>query len=341
MRYRAPMPPAPTHPAPELEPIIKAVNAAGVLTRAAQHRLTGETVKTKSDGSVVTVADYAAQALINHLLQRSGVRIPAVIGEESAATLAAQPALLDDVVALLRPHGWPDATPRTALEAIDHGAAGMENPPPEYFTIDPIDGTKGFAAGRQFAVCFAHINRGRCTLAALACPNLSLSAADPIDGPAASGTLFAATGGSPVFCAPMDDPHALAALPPRTPGDIDNPIITFSVEPSEARLRNFDLLASFLGGARRTPADSQVKYAMVARAQADAYFRPPRNAMEKVWDHAAGCLLLERSGCTVTNLQGGPISWERPALPAHSGILGAPPALHARILNAIARFKPR
>ena len=321
---------------PELAPILDALAAAGRLTRAAQEGLLAQHLETKSDGSIVTVADYAAQALVNHRLKRDGVPLPAVIGEESAASLAAVPSLLADVVALLRAQGWPDATPAGTLAAIDHAAAPQSSSPPSYYTIDPIDGTKGFAAGRQFAVCLARIDQGRCTLAALACPNLSPSVTDSIDVPARIGTLFAATESSPVLTAHMTDPTALSPIPLRSPADISNPTITFSVEPSEGRLKNFDILASHLGGALRTPADSQAKYAMVARGQADAYFRPPRGSTrEKVWDHAAGCLLLERAGCTVTDLQGGPILWPEPALQPRSGILGAPPGLHARILAAL------
>ncbi|HYD02088.1 MAG TPA: inositol monophosphatase family protein [Phycisphaerales bacterium] len=325
---------------PELPLILGALASAGSLTRAAQHALVEGHIATKHDGSIVTIADYAAQALTNRLMSRAGVHIPAVVGEESAAVLGADPGLLDDVVSLLRANGWPDARPGAVLEAIDLGAAPGGANPPVYYTIDPIDGTKGFAAGRQFAVCLARIDHGRCTLAALACPNLSASSSDPIDTPATTGTLFAATDASPVLTAPINDPSALAPLPVRPPGDVVNPVITFSVEPSEARLKNFDALAELLGGARRTPADSQAKYAMVARGQADAYFRPPRGAREKVWDHAAGCLLLERAGCMVTDLQGGPIRWDTPSLPPRSGILGAPPALHRRILDAVLRFKP-
>ncbi|HZW05666.1 MAG TPA: inositol monophosphatase family protein, partial [Phycisphaerales bacterium] len=287
-------PQSPTTP-PELPHILDALAAAGALTRAAQHALVEGNIVTKHDGSIVTIADYAAQALTNRLMSRAGVDIPAVVGEESAAALAAEPALLDDVVSLLRANGWPGARSEAVLAAIDLGAVPAGASPPVYYTIDPIDGTKGFAAGRQFAVCLARIEHGRCTLAALACPNLSASITDSIDVPATTGTLFAATDSSSVLTAPINDPRSLTPLAVRPPGDVHDPVITFSVEPSEARLKNFDALAALLGGARRTPADSQAKYAMVARGQADAYFRPPRGAREKVWDHAAGCLLLERA----------------------------------------------
>lgn len=325
---------------PELQQVLTALAAAGRLARAAQDDLLTQHQTIKADGSIVTVADYAAQALINHLLSRTGLSVLPVIAEESSSALAAIPSLLADAVSLLRAHGWAGATAPAVLDAIDLGAVAKDSTPPSYYTVDPIDGTKGFARGRQFAVCLARIDLGRCTLAALACPNLSASVTDPIDTPAPLGTLFAATANSPVLTATIDEPTTLTTLPPRSPTDIADPLITFSVEPSEARLKNFDALARILGGARRIPADSQAKYAMVARGQADAYFRPPRGTREKVWDHAAGCLMLERAGCTVTDLQGRPITWPEPALQPQAGILGAPPALHARLLAAIPAVKP-
>lgn len=327
----------------ELGPILHALAAAGRLAREAQEALLDRHQVTKDDGSLVTVADYAAQALVNRLLEQSGVEVPAVIAEESSAPLAANGALLADTVSLLRNHGWPDATERAVLAAVEFRAHAPQSPPAVYYTIDPIDGTKGFARGRQFAVCLGRIDLGRCTLAVLACPNLSPSAADPIDRPAPVGTLFAAAPGLPALTSLMTSPTALTPLPVRDPGDVASPTITFSVEPSELRLKNFDALAALLGGANRTPADSQAKYAMVARGQADAYFRPPRGGggnREKVWDHAAGCLILECAGCTVTDLAGGPIVWPEPALPPRTGIVGAPPGLHARLLRAIGQTSP-
>jgi 3'(2'), 5'-bisphosphate nucleotidase len=212
----------PTHHLPaEFPLILDALAAAGRLTRTAQESLRSQHLQTKTDGSIVTVADYAAQALINHRLSLAGVPLPAVIGEESAAALNSHPTLLNDVVSLLRSQGWPDASPAATLAAIDLVAASSDAPPPSYYTIDPIDGTKGFAAGRQFAVCLARIDSGRCTLAALACPNLSPSNADPLDPPAPVGTLFAATDASHVLTARMTEPTQLTLLPlrptPRSP----------------------------------------------------------------------------------------------------------------------------
>ena len=85
--------------------------------------------------------------------------------------------------------------------------------------------------------------------------------------------------------------------------------------------------------------DSQCKYAVVARGEASIYLRLPRDTSyrEKVWDHAAGALVLEEAGGRVSDLDGrpldfsrGPVAWQPPrhCLPptARSTTRSSPPA---------------
>ena len=57
--------------------------------------------------------------------------------------------------------------------------------------------------------------------------------------------------------------------------------------------------------------DSQAKYAVVARGDADIYMRLPTrpNYQEKIWDHAGGTLLVEEAGGRVTDINGKPLDW--------------------------------
>ena len=57
------------------------------------------------------------------------------------------------------------------------------------WTLDPIDGTKGFLRGGQYAVCLALIVDGRVVLGVIGCPNLPVKSAEP-DGP--RGCIFVA-----------------------------------------------------------------------------------------------------------------------------------------------------
>ena len=92
--------------------------------------------------------------------------------------------------------------------------------------------------------------------------------------------------------------------------------------------------------ARGHPAqlDSQCKYAVVARGQADAYIRLPTRAdyVEKIWDHAAGALIAAEAGALVSDIHGLALDYTQGAtLKRNRGIVCAVPSFHAPILSAI------
>lgn len=60
------------------------------------------------------------------------------------------------------------------------------------WTLDPIDGTKGFLRGGQYAVCLALIVDGKVVLGVIGCPNLPVESDYP-DGP--KGCIFVAVKG--------------------------------------------------------------------------------------------------------------------------------------------------
>ena len=60
------------------------------------------------------------------------------------------------------------------------------------WTLDPIDGTKGFLRGEQYAVCLALLVDAQVQVSVMGCPNLPVDASNP-DGP--KGCLFIAVRG--------------------------------------------------------------------------------------------------------------------------------------------------
>ena len=86
---------------------VDAVTRACRITRRVQSELAAIQQITKDDHSPVTVADFAAQAMVvHHLEQALGPQL--LVAEESAEILRAAPqrAVLDAVVQALRPE-WP------------------------------------------------------------------------------------------------------------------------------------------------------------------------------------------------------------------------------------------
>lgn len=60
------------------------------------------------------------------------------------------------------------------------------------WTLDPIDGTKGFVRGEQYAVCLALIEDNDVKVSVMGCPNLPASLSDPAGE---RGCLFVAVKG--------------------------------------------------------------------------------------------------------------------------------------------------
>ena len=84
--------------------------------------------------------------------------------------------------------------------------------------------------------------------------------------------------------------------------------------------------------------DSQAKYAVVARGEADIYLRLPTRAdyREKIWDHAAGALIVAEAGGTVTDIHGRPLEFHHGReLAANRGVIVTNGRLHDRVLEAI------
>ena len=87
--------------------------------------------------------------------------------------------------------------------------------------------------------------------------------------------------------------------------------------------------------------DSQAKYAIVAQGEAQIYLRLPtrKDYREKIWDHAAGSIVVEEAGGRVSDVRGAPLDFGRGrTLESNSGIIATNGPIHDRVLEAVARF---
>jgi 3'(2'), 5'-bisphosphate nucleotidase len=86
--------------------------------------------------------------------------------------------------------------------------------------------------------------------------------------------------------------------------------------------------------------DSQAKYGVVARGEASIYLRLPRRAAyrERIWDHAAGSLLVREAGGEVTDAYGRPLDFTcGRTLERNEGIVATNGRLHRDVLAAVRR----
>ena len=157
------------------------------------------------------------------------------------------------------------------LRWIDRG--GTQDFTKRFWTVDPIDGTKGFLRGEQYAVALVLIENGEVVVAALACPNLPATnghATGGNPGASASGSIFWAVRGRGAYQAA--DVGDLESTPPGAPivvSACDTPATARfceSVESGHSAHNDAAAVAGRLGiGASPLRMDSQAKYAVVAR----------------------------------------------------------------------------
>lgn len=317
----------------ELEVGIAAVRHAARICRSVQSTLSPD-VLDKKDRSPVTVADFASQAIICRALAE---HFPddAVISEEDAADLL-QPenaAFLDRIVAEVQATGV-EASADDLAAWIDHGAQADQ--PSRFWTIDPIDGTKGFLRKEQYAIALALIVDGNIEVAILGCPNLA--AKDPWDRQ--QGAVFTAVRGEGAQVRLLDDEDE----PPqsvRTSSTRNSSMARLceSVESGHSAHVESAQIAAKLGiDNQPVRLDSQAKYAVVARGEADIYLRMPTRAdyREKIWDHAAGVLIVQEAGGSVSDVHGKELDFTRgSALTENQGVIVTNGGLHEAVVAAV------
>ncbi|MBW2697824.1 MAG: 3'(2'),5'-bisphosphate nucleotidase, partial [Deltaproteobacteria bacterium] len=267
----------------EREVAVRAVEQASRLCQKVQANLVADHALSKKDKSPVTVADFGAQAVVTHVLSGSFPDVP-LVGEEDAAELreAENSPLTDQVVANVR-EIVPDLDRDTVLDLIDRGtyAGGATG---RHWTLDPIDGTKGFLRLEQYAVALALIENGEVVLGVLGCPNLPIDASAP-EGE--RGCLFVAVKGEGAFVRlrGRDDEFRVSVTDVQ---DTARASFCESVESAHSSQDDSAKVAKRLGiVAPPYRIDSQCKYAAVGRGDASIYLRLPtrKGYEEKIWDH--------------------------------------------------------
>src|SRR3989338_7197595 len=138
---------------PEVSFSIRLVSEAMRLTRRIQQESI-QNSRVKIDDSPVTLADYSVQAIAGYSLKNAFPSDP-LAGEECAAYLKSSEGkeIMARVGAAVR-SVIPEANDQNICEWID---CGQGKPAGRFWTLDPVDGTKGFLRGGQYVTAIALI----------------------------------------------------------------------------------------------------------------------------------------------------------------------------------------
>jgi len=341
----------------ELEVAELAVQRATLLTKKVFHEKAKGTLS-KDDSSPVTVGDFGAQALIIHAIKQNFPE-DEIVGEEEASPLRNNEKLRNQIWALVKDTtlkdsdaekvlGGPIESVDRMLDSIDAGnSAG--GPKGRIWALDPIDGTKGFLRGGQYAVCLALMVDGDVKVGVLGCPNLPIDDSAPLSADAgvnqtdqgSRGVLFSAVAGQGATSRALSTGGLERSQPihMRSVKDITQATFCESVEAGHSSHGDQSAIASKLGITRPSVRmDSQAKYGSIARGAGDIYLRLPVSAdyQEKIWDHAAGDLIVREAGGQITDSLGRRLDFSKGrTLAENKGVVAASAEIHSKVLEVV------
>ncbi|KAL2932127.1 PAP-specific phosphatase HAL2-like [Bienertia sinuspersici] len=337
---------------------------------------TNSIVQSKDDNSLVTIADWSVQATISWILSESfGSTNVSIVAEEDVEALSKPEAtdLLDSVVqtvnqCLAEAPQFGIKGPLTPLnkeEVLDAirqcnsigGSSGR------FWVLDPVDGTLGFVRGDQYAVALALVEDGEVVLGVLGCPNYPLrkewlsyhqryyriiSKLTPPNSESwdKGFVLCAKKGSGKAWMEPLLPQSKLVCLKSPRPiyvSHIEDPAMATFCEPVERANSSHSFTAGLAHsvGVRKEPLRvySMVKYAAVARGDAEIFMKFARSGYkEKIWDHAAGTIIIQEAGGVVTDAGGQPLDFSNGIYleGLDRGIIAcAGVHLHERIIRAV------
>ncbi len=320
----------------ELEVGLEAVDKAMKISRKIQKALTAKDKLDKSDRSPVTIADFASQAVICSILNSSFPDIP-IVGEEDSTDLKKPEngEVLNNINKFLKNEKevFKCLYHQDILKSIDLGNGKANND--LFWTLDPIDGTKGFLRGEQYAVALALIKNGKVILGISGCPNLN------IEGETGNeGFVFYAVRNEGSY---MINCQTEKIEQIKVTDHLDKSKMRFvqSYESGHGNLElQIDIAKKLEIGEPPVQLDSQVKYGIVASGNAEIYLRIPNpkspDYKEKIWDHAAGSIIVEEAGGVVLDINGKSLDFSLGSkLESNTGILATTKGLQEEILEII------
>jgi len=326
----------------EMKVALEAVRRAARLSSSIQKSFKREEAVSKLDASPVTVADFGVQALIALYLKRSCPTY-GLVAEEDASYLRSE----EGAAALQRVTSEVNAaddgskySEADILDAIDFGG-GSGGSNGRHWVLDPVDGTKGFVRGDQYAICLGLIDQGQVVAGVLGCPNLPQEPGN-LDGDTSRsckrGVIFYAVRGEGAYQQALDSP----SVPPQRihVSEVSDPAWATLLESYESAHSSHEVTEqmSRILGLVQPPLrlDSQCKYGLLARGEGSIYLRFPRKGyVENIWDHCAGSIIIQEAGGSVSDEKGDPLDFGKGRKLQSKGIVASNGRLHPLIIAAV------
>jgi len=287
------------------------VNTASLITE--WFRKEGFETFQKNDDSPVTLADYASQLyLINNLKEKYPE--DQIVAEEKFNTYLNKNT--QDVIK--KCYGSLGLDPIEDIKKILNYRGPLST---RQWTIDPIDGTKGFQKNLTYAVGIGFMVKSKLCVAVISVPSYKES-------------------GKAIFVAEKDqgakvsyDNRNFVSIHVSKEGNIEFAQMCRSLHYDKSWVKEFAHLAKIK---RFFQIDSMAKFCMVADGTADLYIKPLDKNRSYSWDFLPGTLMVKEAGGNVSDLKGKNVIFKNEKCIVNSpGLIVSNGILHKEILNLL------
>lgn len=361
----------------ELDVAVRAVQMACSLCQKVQETLISKS--SKDCNSSVTVAGWSVKAIVSWILSEClrGDNI-SILAEEEVQTLSNTNAseLLETVVKIVNeclseaPLFGAEA-PKSplgtseVLEIISHfNSVGV--PSGRFWALSPLDGKMGFVNGDQYAVALSLIEDGEVVVGVLGCPNYPMrkdwlgyqqsyhrimsKLIPPTSETWNKGcVIYAKKDSGKAWIQPLIHHANKKFVWPNhakqvSLSSVDNlGLATLCQTVEKANSSHFftDGLAHSVGFSNKpSGVKSMMKYVALACGDAEVFMKFARTGYkEKIWDHAAGFIIIQEAGGTVTDARGSSLDFSKGSSYLEGidrGIVACAGAtLHEKIIDAV------
>lgn len=303
------------------------------------------------------MADVSSQIIINYRLEQA-IKNVVIIGEEDSTEISfSMQKQIQEIFSELPELKEIDVGSKSSIRNILMSNSFDANEHEYFWTVDPIDGTKGYIRGDQYCVCIAMIETKTLlpVISALGCPNLSVDGSNNdkkgllMVSIASGGNFVCSLGES------MDNLRQLPKVPLHE--DLSTAIFTGAVVSTHTNPLEINAIKSNFGNEIPiVQMDSQCKYGLLALNRAHVYYRRHTSKdqvgrrswdcdyIEAIWDNAPGYLFVKEAGGQVTDFDGNDLRFPpEKHFKITGGVLASmlTPELHNKVILVVKERNPK
>jgi len=240
----------------------------------------------KKDDSPVTLADFASQIFIISTIKKYFPEDQIIAEEESSVFIDS-----DAENIIKKCYTSLNITfEEILIETLNYRGSSSKR----QWTVDPIDGTKGFQKSLAYAIGIGFMIQAEPTICAIGVPNYKNT----------NLTIFSAEKNNGAKISYGDQNFSKISVSNKK--EIKKFRICHSLHYNKPWVLNF---VRSLGVTNFIPLDSMAKLCMIADGSSELYIKPMNMKRSFTWDFLPGELLVKEAGGMITDIRGNPIQY--------------------------------